>query len=201
MTRAITVAIALAAMCCHTHASLVFDPGNDSYAWFSSNANTIYDQGRGLIFHANEDFTISSVGLTNHVPRNTSITYEIHRITQTLGDLLPGSTLLSSTTFTTSRDGLVDHHTPIDEVSIVAGEDYLLRAVYEEDSIENWFYLFDTVVRPDEPVHLGSVTLLESTAAFNTANFLLPKFTINVPTPSTLAPLTFTALLTTRRRR
>lgn len=182
-------------------AQLVLDPGNGTYRRFTSNSNSLYEQGRGALFTANTDFTLSSVGLTSLLSPGTVVTYEVLEVTNTFGDLLAGSTLLAQREFHTTTSGQVDHQASINPVSILAGHHYLIRASFDELELENWFYLFDPDVRPDVPVNLGDITLLDGTQNYNTANFLLPRFSINVPSSSTCALLSLAGLVAVRRRR
>ncbi len=190
------VGIAAATTC--ASAQIVLDPGF-SFDLFTTNSNDGYNDGRGAVFSANTNFTLNTVGLTNNFSAGTSVTYELYQVISTSGDVLTGSTLLGSTTFNTTALGLVSHTASIGALSIVSGNDYLVRAIFTDVALENWFYNYDQNF--DAPVNLGDVTLIDGTQNGDTSNTVLPEFTLNVPAPSSVFGLGLAGLVVTRRRR
>ena len=50
-----------------------------------------------------------------------------------------------------------------DDITLTAGQSYLLQVGYEESADENWFFDFDPVVFGDTPVDIGAITLIDGT--------------------------------------
>lgn len=183
-------------------AEIVLDPGTPLEVSLADGVG-FYSNGQGALFHANTDFTLFSVGLTSHFYDSISITYEVYQVSTTVGDVLTGSTLLGSSTINTTNPEYGSHTASVGSISLFAGNDYLVRAVYEGDAINNWYYTFDPEMFGDSPVDLGDVTLLDGTAAGNTSiGFFLPEFTLStIPAPPSMLAIAVAGFVTSRRRR
>ena len=182
-------------------AEIVLDPGTPLELNLADGVG-FYTNGQGALFHANTDFTLYTVGLTSHFYEGISVTYEVYQVSATVGDVLTGSTLLGSNTFDTTNPDYASHTASIGSISLISGNDYLVRAVYEGDAINNWNYIFDPELFDDSPVDLGEVTLLDGTAGGNTFSRFLPEFTLNsIPAPSSALMLGIAGFISFPRRR
>jgi hypothetical protein len=180
--------------------NIPLDPGVE-LELFSQNSNDGYSVFRGVVFSADESFSILGADLWTTAGNPLNATFELWQLSSTQGDILVGANLLGS--FNAALSGDLAFHggdfaAPID---VAAGEDYLIRVGYSEAAAQNWFYAFDPVVFGDPPVDIGAVTIIDGTQGGNTSNFVMPYMNLRVPAPGAFALLGLAGLAWRRRRR
>ena len=169
----------LIVMATAAHAEIL-DPPDKPLIKKTTDLNDGYTFGRGVIFMADADLTITDVGWHNTMAADTELTFFIYEITKTTGHVLDGTeTLLSTATMSTIENGLAAHATSIEPTSLQAGSTYLLQVKHDVLGLENWYYDFDPDQFEDPPFTVGQVTVIDGTAAGNANNFVLPRMQFN----------------------
>lgn len=150
------------------------DPGTE-FRLFTQNTNDGYASFRGMVFTANENLTLDSLGLyTKKASGALNATFEVWKVVVTRGDVHQGATKIGQGTGQLTG-ALEFHNLDLDApVALVAGSHYHVRVGYPDAAEENWFYEFDPVFFGDPPVNIGPVTLIDGTLGSDTSNFVAP---------------------------
>lgn len=168
---------------------------------YTEDSNDAYSGGRGMVFHADESLLINGAALYTESSNGLNATFELYEIETTNGNVLDGASLVRSSAGVLQGD-LGFHGVKFDQISLSAGQDYLIRVLYDEPADENWFFDFDPEFFGDAPVDLDAVTLIDGTAGGDTTNFVAPYMSLQiVPAPGALALLGVAGLAGRRRRR
>lgn len=204
MNKAISASVVLCAMAMTGAASaeVLGDPPNVALQNFSSNSNDGYSSFRGVVFRADQNFTINDVGWWNDMPQGVTLNFELWQAGQFPGQVTNGGQLLATASMQTSLAGLVAHQAVLNQpVQASAGTTYLVRVSHNGDGLNNWFYNYDNS-DPNGGFAVGRVTVLDGTLGGGTGNTVMPKMEINeIPAPGAAALLALGGIAAGRRRR
>jgi hypothetical protein len=185
---------------------VVFVPPNDTTGHvFTTNSNDGWSAGRGDVFQMSANTTIDSVGVYQDLT-NVLLSYKILEVTTTVGDLLPGSTVLRSGSGTATTSGLQFIDFSVAPLTLLAGHDYEIAFSFAGASNQNFFYNNQNI-----PFNQASFNFIDGTQADETSNSVMPAIRVNtpdtnvVPEPATvvsagIAGLTGLGLALRRRR-
>lgn len=181
-----TLAVALSSAA--SAVAIEFIPPNDlSGQVFSNNSNDGWNGGRGVVFFANSDVTINSVGLFHNL-NNINLFYELSQVAIGNGNVTAGQTILASGNGLITTSGLEWIDFGIANILLSAGNAYHLEFTFSGNGVQNFFYNNQNVAFSQ-----GNFDRVEGTAGGNTINFVMPALRLNgvaandVPEPISLA--------------
>ncbi len=179
--------LGLAALPQAAHAQINLDPGV-ALQFFSGNTNNGYSTGRGTVFTANSNLTVTGAGLWTNPVGSFLMTWNLYQTTTYPGAV--NNVLLATTTVTPADTGLGFYDATFGSpVALTAGNRYHIEVTYAGAAEGNFFYNFDL-----GSVNLGSVTVEDGTRTGSTTNTVMPLIRLNsgsssAPEPGTLALL------------
>ena len=157
----------------------IFDPPGEQFHGHSTDSNSGYDDGRGVLFRVTRDVVVTDVGWWNDMPHGSPITFYIWRVEDLDGNLLDGADLISVANTTTGAEGLRAHTTEIEPVTLEAGSAYLLRVKHDVLSKQNWYFHFNNGDFGDPPFYVGDFLVVDGTFAGGMGNTVMARFQIN----------------------
>jgi hypothetical protein len=164
----------------------VLDPGV-ALTEMSSGFNDGYFSGRGTVFTANSDFTLTGAGLWTNPTGADTYTWNLY---QTLGYPVSVSDVFLGTTSVTLTDTGLGYYdaTFSSPISLVAGNRYHIEVIYQGIGEQNFFYNFD-----QGSVNIGDFTVEDGTDSGGSSNSVMPSIRLSgsaaAPEPGTLALL------------
>ncbi len=167
-------------------AQINLDPGT-ALTFFGGLNNQGYSAGRGSVFTANSNLTITGAGLWTDPSGSFTMTWNLYQTTSYPGNV--NNTLLATTSVTPVATGLGFYDATFGSpVSLTAGNRYHIEVNYAGRAQGNFFYFFNL-----GSVNLGSVTVEDGTRIGSTTNTVMPLIRLmtssSAPEPGTLALL------------
>lgn len=150
-------------------AVIEFVPPNDPDGRvFTTNSNDGWFDGRGVVFQATEDGTISSIGVFHDLTGET-LSYTLSQVTSAVGDIETGETILASGSTVVNTNGLEWIDFPIANVPYTAGNFYHIEFDFPGAANQNFFYDNDDVSFTQD-----SFEVIDGTSGGDTGNTVMP---------------------------
>lgn len=160
-------------------AVIEFVPPNDPVGRvFTTNANDAWDEGRGVVFQATVDGTITSIGVY-HDLTGIDLAYKLSQTTSASGDIESGETILASGNAVVTTNGLEWIDFPIADIPYSAGDIYHIEFTFSGDGNQNFFYDNNNVTFSQ-----GDFDVIDGTQNGNTDNTVMPAIRLENDAPS-----------------
>lgn len=150
-------------------AVIEFVPPNDPVGHvFSTNSNDGWSSGRGVVFQATADGTMSSIGLY-HDLTGIDLSYKISETTSANGDIATGEIVLLTGNTVVTTNGLEWIDFAIADTPYSAGSFYHIQFSFSGNGNQNFFY-----DNNDVPFTQGSFEVIDGTQGTSTGNSVMP---------------------------
>lgn len=167
-----------------SHATVVeFVPPNDTVGnVFTINRNDAWDEGRGIVFRADQNFTLNSVGVFQDLT-NIDLSFEIAEVETATGVVTTNQNILRSGNTNVTTTGLEFIDFGFSTLELLAGTLYHLEFTFSGDSNQNFFYN-----NANAQFSQDGFSVLDGTSNGNTSNTVVAAFRLNAP-PTSVVPL------------
>jgi hypothetical protein len=157
-----------------------FVPPNDLVGMvFTTNSNDVYVDGRGIVFEAMSNVTISSVGLFQDLTAET-VGFTLSEVLVVNGNVELGQTILATGSQSFTTTGLEWLDFSFAPIMLTAGSFYHIDFEFQGLSNQNFFYNNGNV-----PWTQADFRLLEGTQSGFTDNFVVPAIRVSCPVVAT----------------
>lgn len=155
-------------------AVIEFVPPNDPVgSVYTTNSNDGWSSGRGVVFQATVDGTISSIGLY-HDLTGIDLTYKISQTTSADGDIETGETVLATGNAVVTTDGLEWIDFTVANISYSAGSYYHIEFGFSGNGNQNFFYNNANVTFSQD-----GFEVIDGTSSGATGNSVMPAIRLD----------------------